>query len=280
MAYIDHIHHMQTFTPREFVPLVVHDKLIGHVHHQNQEKLTESGLLDYTNGQLTFSKAIDTKKSRTEAVEELIVKPNLFPNMPLWDENLDVLDRWGGEVLWIMRRGLHHLLGTRTWGVHINGYTITNDKTYIWTAKRARTKKNFPGKMDDLVAGGIPSDHTPGQTVIKEAKEEADIPPHMAAQAKPVGVLAYKKQYGPNCEWNFPFIFDLLLPDDFIPKPNDGEVESFQLLPIEKVAEIVDTSFDYKDNCNLVIIDFLIRHGHIQPSHQDYLSLCSGLRMA
>ena len=40
---------------------------------------------------------------------------------------------------------------------------------------------------------------------------------------------------------------------------------------------IVDNGDDFKFNCHLVIIDFLIRHGLIGPDHPDYLDLISGL---
>jgi hypothetical protein len=55
-------------------------------------------------------------------------------------------------------------------------------------------------------------------------------------------------------------------------------VESFQLMPIEEVAALVSDTTEFKDNCNLVIIDFLIRHGIIKPDQPGYLSLVTGLR--
>ena len=58
----------------------------------------------------------------------------------------------------------------------------------------------------------------------------------------------------------------------------DGEVEAFYLWPIEQVAERVRGGDTFKFNCSLVIIDFLIRHGVIEPEHPDYLALQSGLR--
>jgi len=58
----------------------------------------------------------------------------------------------------------------------------------------------------------------------------------------------------------------------------DGEVESFELLDIDKVAKIISETDDFKDNCNLVIIDFLIRHGVLKPESRGYLDLLSGLR--
>jgi hypothetical protein len=50
------------------------------------------------------------------------------------------------------------------------------------------------------------------------------------------------------------------------------------LLPIAEVMAIVHDSDQFKLNCNLVIVDFLIRHGLIGPEHEEYLALSSGLR--
>ena len=60
----------------------------------------------------------------------------------------------------------------------------------------------------------------------------------------------------------------------------DGEVESFQLKNfawvIEKLAEGGEKG--YKPNCNLVVIDFLLRHSIITPESPYYLDLCGALR--
>ena len=36
--------------------------------------------------------------------------------------------------------------------------------------------------------------------------------------------------------------------------------------------------FEFKFNCNLVIIDFLVRHGFITPEEPDYMAIVAGLR--
>ena len=61
-------------------------------------------------------------------------------------------------------------------------------------------------------------------------------------------------------------------------RPQDGEVEAFQRLTVTEVADIIQHSDRFKDNCNLVIIDFLIRHGHLAPEQAGYLELLAGLR--
>ena len=57
----------------------------------------------------------------------------------------------------------------------------------------------------------------------------------------------------------------------------DGEVESFQRLPLKDVAAIIAETDEFKDNCNLVIISFLVRHGFLKPEQRGYLGIVSGL---
>ena len=74
------------------------------------------------------------------------------------------------------------------------------------------------------------------------------------------------------------FCYDLELPADFTPHNTDGEIAEFMLWPMAKVAAIVRDTKEFKFNCNLVIIDFLVRHGLIAPEHPDYLEIVAGLR--
>jgi len=49
-------------------------------------------------------------------------------------------------------------------------------------------------------------------------------------------------------------------------------------MPIEKVAHIVKTTNEFKPNCNLVIIDFLVRHGFLVEEDEDYIEIVQRLR--
>ena len=46
----------------------------------------------------------------------------------------------------------------------------------------------------------------------------------------------------------------------------------------ETLFGIVDGTDDFKFNCNLVLIDFFIRHGMLDPDHADYVAIAKGLR--
>ncbi len=61
------------------------------------------------------------------------------------------------------------------------------DGLHVWVARRAADKLLDPGKLDHIVAGGVPAGLTPAETLVKEAAEEAAIPASLAAQAVPVG---------------------------------------------------------------------------------------------
>ena len=48
--------------------------------------------------------------------------------------------------------------------------------------------------------------------------------------------------------------------------------------PIEQVIEVMSTTEDFKMNNNLVIIDFLLRHGYVGPDDPHYAVIAQRLR--
>ena len=49
-------------------------------------------------------------------------------------------------------------------------------------------------------------------------------------------------------------------------------------VPVAEVGRLIRETREIKDNCNLVMTDFLIRHGCITPESPGYLELLTGLR--
>ena len=60
----------------------------------------------------------------------------------------------------------------------------------------------------------------------------------------------------------------------------DGEVEKFELMPVEEVMDIVRSEQRFKPNCNLVMIDFFIRHGLIDAQDPEFLPIQQALRVS
>lgn len=49
-------------------------------------------------------------------------------------------------------------------------------------------------------------------------------------------------------------------------------------MDIENVQNIISTTDDFKDNCNLIIIDFMVRQGVIGPESPEYLEIVRSFR--
>ena len=178
-------------------------------------------------------------------------------------EAFDVRAVPDGTVLGQVDRGALPLLGVMSVGVHVNGLVPTASGLCVWVAERAANKNLDPGKLDHLVAGGVPAGLTPAETLRKEAAEEAAIPAEIAARAVKVGRIAYALERAEGLRRDLLECYDLELPESFTPHPADGEVARFELWPVERVLATVRAGDAFKFNVNLVLIDLFIRRGLI-----------------
>jgi hypothetical protein len=195
----------------------------------------------------------------------------------LLDEKLPVDMGWGTELLFEIERTAVPWFGVGAYGVHLNAFVRRGEDLHMWIAVRARGRHTFPGKLDNLVAGGQPAGVNLRDNLHKECFEEADIPLEIAERAVPSGMIGYCAESERGLKPDTIFCYDLELPEGFEPSNRDGEVDEFHCLPIEEVAERVRESRDFKFNCNLVIIDFLLRHGYIGPRDEGYQEISAGL---
>jgi 8-oxo-dGTP pyrophosphatase MutT (NUDIX family) len=178
-------------------------------------------------------------------------------------EEFDVRSSPSGPVLARIDRGAIPSFGIQATGVHMNGLVRRADGLHVWVARRAWDKLLDPGKLDHIVAGGVPAGLTPLETLVKEAGEEAAIAPRLAAQAREVAQFSYAMERPEGLRRDHLHCFDLALPEEFVPHAADGEVESFELWPLQRVAQTVRATDDFKFNVNLVLIDLLIREDFI-----------------
>jgi len=154
-------------------------------------------------------------------------------------EAFDVRAVAAGPVLAVLDRGALPSFGVVSEGVHVNGLVRRVDGLHVWIARRSPTKQLDPGKLDHLVAGGIPAGLSPLQTLVKEAAEEAAVPEPLAGTARRVGMVQYAMERPEGLRRDRLSCYDLVLPEDFVPHATDGEVESFELWPIARAMDIV-----------------------------------------
>ncbi len=179
------------------------------------------------------------------------------------NEAFDVRATPRGPVLGTIDRDALPLLGIMATGVHLNGLVRRADGLHLWVARRAMDKKLDPGKLDQIVGGGVPAGLNARQTLLKEAAEEAGMPPGLLAGAKHCGIIHYMMQRPEGLRRDYLHCYDLYLPEGFTPRPVDNEVAGFELWPIQRALEEVRDTDNFKFNVNLVLIDLFLRLGLI-----------------
>ena len=178
-------------------------------------------------------------------------------------EAFDVRATPDGPALATIDRGALPAFGIAAAGAHLNGLVQRPGGLWLWVARRAGDKLLDPGKLDHIAAGGVPAGLTPLQTLVKEAGEEAAIPPDMMREARPVAVLSYAMDRPEGLRRDRLYCYDLMLPDSFVPRPADGEVEDFELWPLPQALDRAQDTDDFKFNVNLALIDLGLRCGFL-----------------
>jgi 8-oxo-dGTP pyrophosphatase MutT (NUDIX family) len=130
------------------------------------------------------------------------------------------------------------------------------------------------------VGGGIGMGDSPRSTIVRESVEEASLPAdYVQSNARYVGRLSFPNRKPSG--WLLPgyyYLFDMQLPSDGSVKPllnpEDGEVDSFELMGVEEVHEAL-LQGKFKSSSALAMIKFLVRHGVVnEASDPDYAAVC------
>ncbi|KAI5864331.1 NUDIX hydrolase domain-like protein [Durotheca rogersii] len=171
------------------------------------------------------------------------------------------------------------LFGVTLRGAYIMVYTRASDGALkLWIPRRAAHLYTSPGLLDAAVAGGIKAGTTPLETAVQEAFEEASLPEDLVRErVRSAGALTYistttdpfpgeKGLVIPNII----YVYDLELPGNVVPKPNDDEVQEFYLMAVPDVQRAL-LDGEFKPDSAVMIIDFLIRHGILTADNEEDL---------
>ena len=271
LSYLDHINRCNEYSLKGRYPFLIDGVRFGFVTNEFAQTLNQfPDVFILTGSELRLSEALTTPKMRTDAVATVLEECRRQGMIQAWNDELFAVknDFSDPEVMAVQRAAVAHF-GLRAYGVHVDGLVNTRQGEKLWIATRAANKTTFPGMLDHIVAGGQPAGMGLLENVIKEADEEASIPESLASKAQLKSTITYCTESQNGLKPDTLFAFDLTLPEDFVPQSNDGEVASFELLDLDEVAEIIDTTERFKPNCNLVIIDLLIRKGVIKQQSSE-----------
>lgn len=280
MSFLDRIAACNNHDPAQFRPFFVAGRQMGLINHAFAARLEAfPSVFEVEPASVTLSMGLGDFEDRSAAMAEVLRDLAGQGVIKGWrDELFPVANGFGHAPLMQIERAAVPLFGLRAFGVFVNGYVWDGDDLKLWIARRSRTKPSWPGMLDVFVGGGQPIGIGLMDNLIKETAEEANVPPALARQARPVGAISYRMNIGGGFRPDTEFVFDLELPMNFVPRNTDGEIEAFYLWQVEQVMQTVRDTDHFKPNCNLALIDFFVRHGLLTPDEPDYLEILSGLR--
>jgi 8-oxo-dGTP pyrophosphatase MutT (NUDIX family) len=280
MSLLDRVRALRACDWTRFRPFVVGAAPVGWVKHGFAGRLRafpEVFVVDEE--RVRLADRLRDFASRTEAVAGVVERLRADGEITGWrDERYPVGTGFGAPPLLALERAAVPFFGTRSYGVHLNGFVGRGEGMQLWVGRRAKDKATAPGKLDHLVAGGVPHGLTLRQTLVKECAEEAGMAEALAAQAQPVGTVSYRMETPEGLRNDVLFCYDLEVPADFVPVNHDGEIDAFCLRPVGEVRRIIAGTEDFKWNVGPVIIDLMIRHGLLAPEDPDYVAITAGLR--
>lgn len=279
MSFLDRIAACNHWDPSGFIPWYCGSQAIGWMRPTFARTLAEwPGVFQVSDSEVRLNPGLNTFENRSAAIAEVL---QVLDEKGIVDhimgEQYPIIGEDRHNALFVMDRAAAPYFGIKAYGQHVNGIVETDEGLKMWIGRRALDRRHFPGKLDNMAAGGLPFGISLVDNLAKECDEEAGIPESLAMQARPVGAITYCRETEKGLKPDILYSYDLYLPAEFVPHCKDAEMSDFYLWPLEEVISRVRDSDEFKPNCSLVVIDFLIRHGHIHPHEKGYLKLLDGL---
>ncbi|MDH4395655.1 MAG: NUDIX domain-containing protein [Limnobacter sp.] len=146
--------------------------------------------------------------------------------VPTWRDELQTVHNLNGEPLFDLERGMFKMLGLRSQAVHIH---IETPDGLVWLGKRSLHKKENPGMLDNLSAGGLGAGETPWSCVWRELDEEAGLMPNQVDLKLARDPILVSRPVGIGWHHETIHLFKGIVPRNWTPKNRDGEVLCFEL---------------------------------------------------
>jgi 8-oxo-dGTP pyrophosphatase MutT (NUDIX family) len=264
-----------------YLPLLIGNDVVGWVDGERAVLLARfADVFDRsTSGPapaLVLNTSLRTVAARTAALDRVVDVLAAEGRLSAWrDERYAIATHLGSPPLCLIERAAARFFGIRTYAAHVNG-VVCGQLTSMWLSRRSPDKAIDPGMLDNLVGGGIAAGATVAETVVREAWEEAGIPADVAVTVAPAGEVRVCRSQPGGLQRETVFTHDLWLPATFAPSNQDGEAVEHRLVPLRDAAALIanDCGPDVVTaDASLVILDFLLRHGTVDPDTPAYRAL-------
>lgn len=189
-----------------------------------------------------------------------------------WRDEAMQLDH-GGTPFLILERAAFRTLGLRTPSVHMNGWVAHPDGVRLWVAQRSAHKFVDPGKLDNLVGGGLAAGESAAIGLAREAWEEAGLA--FRQTPSPRARLLIHRRIGEGVQDECIQVHDVWLPAHWQPANQDGEVAGARLLALAEALPLL-LAGEFTWDAGLVVLDGLLRQRHF--GHDGTQAIAATLR--
>jgi 8-oxo-dGTP pyrophosphatase MutT (NUDIX family) len=258
------------FDPAAHLPLLVDGLQVGWLPRRHAAILAAfDGVLGRQDGQggqdghggVTLLPGCATAAARNVALAALARQLADAGHVRGWrDELFAVTPALEAEPFALIERAAARFLGLLTFASHMNG--IVAGQRALWISRRSPHKAIDPDMWDNLVAGGMPAGSDPLETLVRECDEESGIPPDLARRVEAHGVIDVLREISEGVQWERVYVYDLVLPADFVPHNRDGEVAEHRRIDPEALLAIMADRAMTVD-ATLVTLDALRRRSWV-----------------
>lgn len=243
------------FDPAGLLRFHVGERPVGWMLPELAQRLSRwPGAFTVERDRVGFASGLDSVATRSLAIAEVLRHLREEGVVAGWrDEAYRVPPRGAaGPELFRMERAARKLFGIESHASHLNGLVRTPKGVSMWIARRSPSKSVDPDRLDNMVAGGIAAESNAWATLLKECGEEAGIPEELARKAVRRGTLRFRRRDPEGVDAQRIELFDLELPQDFVPVNRDGEVAEFRLMDVNAVGREVQRPGEFTVDAALV----------------------------
>ena len=257
-----------------YEPFLVEDRIVGWITPERAKRLARwSAVFERSERGVECTPRLRGAKARTAALAEIAQALAAEGALTAWrEERYAVAADPAAPPLFELERAAARYFGIHTFAAHANGLVSADGGWRMWLARRSPTKAIDPGRLDNLVGGGIASGSTHAETIIREAREEAGISADSARHAHCAGTVEICRDGPDGLQRETIYVHDLWLHPDFVPANEDGEAVEHRLCPPDDILAVLATD-DITADASLVIVDFLLRHGHVAADDPSFGAL-------
>jgi|KBSSwiStaDraftv2_1062776.scaffolds.fasta_scaffold22655_2 8-oxo-dGTP pyrophosphatase MutT (NUDIX family) len=256
---------------RRYIPLRIEGVAVGFLSDERARRLAKfDDVFRVDTDEASLVPTLATEPDRSAALADVAKQLAAEGALTAWrNERYAVVPGHETAPWFYLERAAARYFGIHTWAAHLNGLVRDDAGCQLWFARRSPDKPIDPGLLDNLVGGGIAAGATADATLVKEAWEEAGIPPALASIAMAVGKIEIRRDQPDGLQWETIYAYDLWLPAAFTPANQDGEAVAHLRVDFAEAARLIGCApgcDEVTADASLVVLDCLLRHGAIDPA--------------